>query len=93
MLKQNIFFLSLCCRHHIFLHSGCQLSWHSDAGSEQVAGALMKTKQPMERVNGRGRPGAAAANLFCLIMRLVKNLSAVCHIGFQGLEISAGFCG
>lgn len=73
----------------LFIHQ----SWHPNAGLEQVAGAMIITKQWMEWVDGGGRPGAAVANLFCLIMRLVKNLSAVCHIWIQVIDLSAGLHG
>lgn len=60
-----MFYSSLLPVSHFYIPPA-SLSWHPNAGSEQVAAALMKTKQPMEQVDGRVKPGAAAANLFLL---------------------------
>lgn len=49
--KQLSFFF-YCCQHHISYIQSVQLSWHPNVGSEQVAGAMMKTKQWTEQVDG-----------------------------------------
>lgn len=58
-------------------------------GSEQVARVMMKNKRRTEWVMAEGDQEQLRQIFFSFIMCLVKNLSAVCHIGIQVLDLSA----
>ena len=56
------FFFNSAANVTFLIPSVFQRRWRPDAGAEQMVGAMMKTKQRMERVGGRRKPGPAAAS-------------------------------
>lgn len=60
-------------QHECFYIQSLQLGWHPNAESEQVAGAMIKSKLQKEQFNGREKSGAAAGNIYLFVYFLLNN--------------------